>query len=253
MKRRTFLFNSAVAGALGLLGQGAIAAGPGPLAGRVFGNGSEVLFVALHGDLSDGGNADYQHGIAERIARANSNVTAFGLVRPGYRDGAGNASPGSNNNRRDHYTRQNNALVADTIANLKAAIGARRVVALGHSGGAAQLGAIIGSHPGLIDSAILVSCPCDIARWRQMRGRGAWSKSQSPSSLVRRVPSATRVIAVTGAGDDNAFPVLAQNYIGALQKRGVPSAFIEVPGAQHSYGSALRGAAERLANQEIRR
>ena len=229
------------------------AAGPGPLEGQIFGSGRDVLFVALHGDLSNGANADYHHDIARRIARSHSNVTAFGLIRPGYRDSAGNASRGSNNKRRDHYTSTNNKLVADTIRNLKNSIGASRVVALGHSGGAAQLGAVIGRFPGLIDSAILVSCPCDIKRWRQMRGRSAWTKSQSPSRFVNKVPSSTRVIAITGSSDGNTRPVLASAYVERLQKNGVPSAFIEVSGADHGYGGALRRSAEQYASQEIKR
>ncbi len=237
---------------LSLITSTAFAQSPGPLQGRLFGNQQgSVLVVTLHGDLSDGSNATYHYDIAQQIAGRNRNVIAFGMLRPGYADGQGLQSPGSNNNRRDHYTRRNNQLVAETIQNLRSATGASQVIAIGHSGGAAQLGAVIGRFPGVVDVAVLVSCPCDISRWRQMRGRGNWSNSQSPSRFVGNVPASTRVIAVTGANDDNAFPVLAQTYIAQLQSRGVPASYVEVSGAGHSYGG-LRSTVQNVVLREIR-
>jgi pimeloyl-ACP methyl ester carboxylesterase len=41
------------------------------------------------------------------------------------------------------------------------------VVVAGHSGGAAIAANILGRHPALIDAALLVSCPCDVEKWRQ--------------------------------------------------------------------------------------
>lgn len=226
--------------------------GPGPLEGRFFGNANgSVLVVTLHGDLSNGSSAQYQYDIAQRIAQGNQNVVAFGIIRPGYSDGAGLRSPGSNNNRRDHYTSRNNALVATTIQNLKRQTGATRVVAVGHSGGAAQLGAVIGAYPGLVDSAILASCPCDIRRWRQMRGKSVWRNSQSPLRFAGSVGSSTRVFAITGSSDSNTSPTLAQSYVANLKSNGVPSAFVSVSGAGHSY-RGLRAKVEQIAIQETR-
>ena len=247
-----FRFLSVIAGFI-LLSIPALAEGPGPLEGRFFGNqNGKILVVALHGDLRNGSTADYQHGIANRIAKANRNVIAFGMIRAGYSDKSGLRSPGSNNGRRDHYTSGNNKRVADTIAKLKKATGATRVVAIGHSGGAAQLGSVIGRFPGLVDVAVLVSCPCDIARWRKMRGRSAWAKSQSPSRYVKKVSTNTRVIAITGSKDNNTYPVLAKAYVAALQKRGVSASFISVNGAGHGYKGALSRAAEKAVNSAIR-
>lgn len=232
----------------------AVAQSPGPLQGKLFGNrGGSILVVTLHGDLSSGANAEYQYDIAERIASAAPNVLAFGLIRPGYMDDSGLKSKGSNNNRRDNYTARNNKLVADTIANLRAETNVEHVIALGHSGGAAQLGVIIGRFPGLIDSVVLVSCPCDLAKRSRMHGHSFKGKSQSPNRFAARVPSTTRVIAVTGANDDNTFPVLAYDYVAKLTKRGATAQFIEVPAAGHNYGSALRRVAESAVEQEIKR
>lgn len=225
----------------------------GPLSGKLFGAASaDVLVVTLHGDLSNGSAAQYQYGIAERLAASGDNVAAFGLIRPGYSDGEGRRSVGSHTNRRDHYTSANNALVAQTIANLKETTGASRVIAIGHSGGAAQLGTVIGIAPGLIDSAILVSCPCNIPRWRQMRGKSAWPKSQSPHRFVDSVASTTRVFAVTGLADNNTSPALARAFVSTLQDAGRTAEFVGVAGAGHGYRQLSR-TVEDLAVQEIRR
>lgn len=236
-----------------LFAQPAFADGPGPLAGRLFGGANKTLFVSLHGDLSRGGQATYHFGIASRVVASASSVTGFALIRPGYSGGSGLKSPGSNNGRRDHYTSKNNALVAQTIKNLKATIGAKRVVALGHSGGAAQLGVIIGRYPGLIDSAVLVSLPAYISRWRKMNSRSAWTKSQSPHSFANKVPASTRVLAFTGGSDSNTSPTLASDYIAKLRARGVPASFTKVRGAKHNYKGALQKAAEKAAKSEVRR
>ncbi|MGJ8618369.1 MAG: alpha/beta hydrolase family protein [Sulfitobacter sp.] len=216
---------------------------PGPLTGKVFGSGNAALVVVLHGDVSKSGGksnskpgaADYHYALAKRIAAQNKNVTVLAMLRPGYHDSEGRQSIGSTNGRRDHYTKQNNKLVAQTIQNMANATGAAKVVAVGHSGGAAQIGVIIGAYPNVIDSAILVSCPCDIKRWRTMRNRGAWKKSQSPKDFATKVPKSTTVYAVTGTNDSNTSPVLAQDYVARLSKRGVYAAFVPVKGANHGF------------------
>lgn len=226
---------------------------PGPLAGSMFGSGQRALVVVLHGDLSNGRDATYHRSFAEDIARRNSGVVAVALIRPGYSGGRGLQSAGSNHNRRDHYTQRNNDLVAESIRALQRATGARRVIVVGHSGGAAQTGAIIGRYPQLVDSAVLVSCPCDIARWRTLRGRSAWTSSQSPSDFASRVARSTRVIAVVGSNDSNTSTSLSQDYIASLQARGVPAGLTIVRGAGHDFGGALRSTALGAVEAEIQR
>lgn len=209
--------------------------GLAPLSGQVFGDGSEATIVLLHGDVSRGGPADYMHAFARQVSARYPQATVVSLLRPGYSDGS-ITSTGSNHNRRDQYTAENNRLVAETLSNLKAANGAGRMIVLGHSGGAAQLGAVIGQRPGLVDGAVLVSCPCDVARWRSMRNRRAYTRSQSPSDYAASVSPSTRVIAVTGQNDDNTRPVLAQEYIASLKARGIDASYVGASGAGHGFG-----------------
>lgn len=215
---------------------------PSPLKGKVFGEGP-TLVVMLHGDVSRGGAADYLYSFADRIAGANAGVTAVALLRPGYYDDDGQTSPGSNTNRRDHYTSENNALVAETIRSLRADSGATKVIAMGHSGGAAQLGAIMGKEPGLIDTVVLVSCPCDVPAWRKANGRKPWRKSESPQDFVGSIAPSSRVIAVTGSRDNNTASAWGIAFVKAAAEQGAYSEFFEVSGAKHGF----RGLSDKVA------
>lgn len=52
---------------------------------------------------------------------------------------------------------------------LRARAGARRVVAVGHSGGAATITDSLALHPGTIDAAVLLACARDLATMRSDR------------------------------------------------------------------------------------
>jgi len=209
-----------------------------PLTGAVFGDDSDIMVVFIHGDASSGGAADYLYNFAKDLA-TYKDVIAIAILRPGYWDSHGRKSVGSNNRRRDHYTAENNKLLADTIAYFKAENGIERVIAMGHSGGAAQLGVIIGQCPGLIDVAILVSCPCDVKAWRKHRkpkGKG-WPNSRSPMDFVKQVDRKTIVDALTGSEDTNTLPRFARKYIEKLVGC-VPNAhFEEIKGGDHRFGT----------------
>ena len=133
-------------------------------------------------------------------------------------------------------------------------IGTSRIVGVGHSGGAAQLGGGLGLAPGLVQRAVLVSCPCDIATWRKLRGRSAWSKSQaeSPHLQIPRIAKGTRIALVVGAKDDNTFPQLSEAYAAAAKARGLSATLVQVPGAKHNLNAALQAAALKAVNLELR-
>lgn len=192
----------------------------------------DTLVVVLHGDLSGGGPADYHRTLAQRIAETLPGAAVVAMVRPGYPDAAGRVSDGDLNGRADHYTAANMALVAEAITALKQRTGARRVIAVGHSGGAATVANVLARHPGTVDSAVLLACPCALNAWRL--GRRPWGSSVDPYAGIAAVPVATRLLAFTGANDDNTGPRLAADYVAALAGRGVPARFVAVPGAGHN-------------------
>ena len=207
-----------------------------------------TLVVFIHGDLNDGGTADYIYQRA-REAVTDGRIVV-GLVRPGYADAEGNQSTGDTFGRGDNYTAHNVDAVAAAIKALREYHKASHVVLVGHSGGAAIGGVILGRHPGLVDGAVLAACPCDIAAWRA--GRREWRRSLSPDGFVNRVPASTRVVAITGDKDDNTSPILADNYAKKLARRGVPARFVLVAGAGHNdvmRRTELRAALEELVSQ----
>ncbi len=209
-----------------------VAGGGGCLVIRTFAPAAPtpVLYVVLHGDTSAGGPSTFHYPVAERLAAGG---TAVALIRPGYYDDRGRTSAGSNNGRRDNYTAENIASVADAVRTLRLHHRAARVVLIGHSGGAATAGIILGRYPGLADAAVLVSCPCDIPRWRATRS-GPWRESLSPSDWAAQVPRTTQVVALAGSADDNTLPGLSEDYVAALTRRGVAAQYIVVPGVGHN-------------------
>lgn len=200
------------------------------------------LFIVLHGDVSSGGAATYHYRIAQEIVAAHPDALAVAVLRPGYFDAAGKRSEGSDNGRRDHYSAANIDAMAAAISALRAHYRPARTVLIGHSGGAAFAGVILGRHPGTVDGAILVSCPCDIQRWRDAGGGRAWPNSLSPSSFVDKVPHGARVIAITGSRDTNTDSRLGRTYAEQLARRGVAAEFREVAGATHDMDQRLRAA-----------
>ncbi len=218
-------------------GSDAVQGGSLCLAMRSFGkrDSADTLVVFLHGDVSRGGPADYMHGYAEQTAGMDAGIFAVSLVRPGYPGGGSLKSEGDTNDRRDHYTAANNAAIAGAIEALKGASGAKRVIVVAHSGGAAMAGAVLGQNPGLIEAAVLASCPCNVGRWRKDRGRSPWPNSQSPQDFVDGVARGTRVVAITGSRDNNTPRRLAEAYVAALAGRGIDARFAIADGAAHDF------------------
>jgi pimeloyl-ACP methyl ester carboxylesterase len=194
-----------------------------------------VLAVFVHGDVSSGGPADYMYSYAKSFAAARRNVVAVALLRPGYYDRAGRRSSGSDGGRRDTFDSGSNRTIAGAIRELKAAYGATRVVALGHSGGAGALGVIAGNSGGLLDGVVLVSCPCDVPAWVASRGGGRARSSQSPIDYLSGIPAGMKLVAVTGSADDNTRPALAQDYVAKARAAGL-DARVQIVGGGHGFG-----------------
>nr|WP_246700511.1 prolyl oligopeptidase family serine peptidase [Variibacter gotjawalensis] len=200
--------------------------------GRDTAGPSPTLVVVVHGDISDGGRATYHERFAEQLARPG--VIAVALTRPGYPNSTGRKSGGDALGRQDNYTPAVVNAVGAAIDALRKHYQASRVVYVGHSGGAAIGGVILGRRAGLIDAAVLVSCPCDLAAWQRARGHN-WSRSLSPMDVASQVPRSTTVVALSGSGDSNTSPAVAESYVAELAKRGVSARFVNVADARHGF------------------
>ncbi len=205
-----------------------------------------ILAVFVHGDVSAGGPADYMYSYAKSFAASRRNVVAVALLRPGYYDRAGKRSSGSDGGRRDTFDSGSNRAIAGALRELKAKFGARKVIALGHSGGAGAIGVIAGNHAGLLDGIVLASCPCDVPAWAASRGNSRARSSQSPVDYISGIPAGTAIVAVTGSGDDNTRPELAQDYVARARAAGL-NASLRIVGGGHGFGSVAGPAIGALA------
>ncbi len=199
-----------------------------------------TLVVVLHGD-SPFGNPGYQDAFASQVAARRSSVVAAAILRPGYTDPEGRTSEGERGETTgDNYNAGNTDAMAQAVEELARRYGAKRTVLVGHSGGAAIAANILGTHPGLVDGALLVSCPCDVDRWRAhmfrktgFEGfRGAIT-TLSPLALVGRISPRARVVMLVGGGDDVAPPSLSRTYRDAAVRQGKQVSLELVAGEGH--------------------
>lgn len=211
-------------------------------------NSNPALVVFLHGDTSSGGPSDYFYAYAERFA--DESTVAVAMIRPGYYDGARNQSGGSDLGRRDNYLPEYMDATASALEALKAHHKAKRLIMVGHSGGAATTANILGRHPGLVDAAVLLGCPCNIVAWRNRRaspGSSPWSRSMSPDTVIDRIAPTSSVVAAVGERDTNTFPALSREYVEALTARGIKARLLVIPGAGHDFDRSVRENPEFIA------
>lgn len=210
------------------------------------------MIVVLHGDMSSGKPPTYNKWFAKRIAEQVPDATIVAMLRPGYDNGAGKKSQGSTNGRRDHYTGINIDAVAGAIRNLATHHKASRTIVVGHSGGAATAAVAAGRLPGVMDAMVLISCPCDITRWRLERNASSWTASLSPSDYIKQVPLETRILAVNGSNDENTRPGLAKTYVSDIRKRGGNAEFVEIKNARHNLSSKMADQILPLISEVVR-
>lgn len=198
-----------------------------------------TLVVFLHGDVSSGGPADSFKKIAPDFIQPGR--MAVVLIRQGYTDSDGRQSTGSNNNRTDNATANNVDNIGAALERLKSAHKTARLVVVGHSRGSNVAGVLLGRKPGLIDAAVLFSCPCDL-KTRQAardirRGKPGFYKSLSPLDFVEKFPSGTWVATITGANDDNTDHAFLKDWHAALEKQGVPVRDVILAGERHNWST----------------
>ena len=208
-------------------------------------SGQPVLVVVLHGDLlgvRSVPRATYHYDFARDAAAKIDNLVVTALLRPGYRDHTGERSEGvQGRTTGDNYTPEVVDAVAEAIDQLKAKFKPARTILSGHSGGAAITGNLLGRWPAKVDGAFMLSCPCDLAAWRQhmrkmQNNHPIWSApvtSLSPIELAGKVPSSVRVQLLVGAADDVAPPELSERYAGALRALGGNVTIDVMPGLGH--------------------
>ena len=216
---------------------------------RVDGDVVPTLVVFLHADLYP---VVLDSGFLRWLARTAPQAVVVGLLRPGFRDADGHETPVvARHGFGDAYLREDALVVGGAIAALKDRHHARRVVVVGSSGGAAIAANVAALSAGLVDDAVVASCPCDLAAWREHRVQtsptealaSAWRqpfRSLSPLSTAPLVPATTRVTLIAGERDANTPPSVHGTYLTALQTSGVGASLHVVDGSGHGVLDAPR-------------
>jgi pimeloyl-ACP methyl ester carboxylesterase len=229
-----------------LAGGRAIARGaPGhKIAGRLYIEGlasaGAPLVVVLHGDAPFH-KPSYHYAFASVLSERLPGVPVSALLRPGFADPFGGQSDGRRGSASgDDYTKEVTLDVAAAIASLRQEFAASSVVLVGHSGGAAISANVAAASPGLIDSLILVSCPCDVPAFRKHMARQQFSPfwlwpgdSESPLDTVNTMAPSTQIFALTGDQDWITLVDYARAYTDAALRRGLSATLTTLPGRGH--------------------
>ena len=196
------------------------------------------LVIFIHGDQSDNGPVSGMINNAQGTPVPNGTVKVA-ILRPGYFDKAGNKSTGNDCGRRDCYTVTNLDEMTAAVQSLKNHYKPSKTILIGHSGGAATSGVMIGRTPGIAEGAILLACPCNISQWRFMQGRSGSYNSLSPSDFIKNIPKTTKVFAITGASDTNTQDVLARDYVKSLTDLNIYAQYKSLPNVDHNKANEI--------------
>jgi pimeloyl-ACP methyl ester carboxylesterase len=123
---------------------------------------------------------------------------------------------------------------------LKKQYGVKTVVLAGHSGGAATTANVTAMYPGLVQQAVLVACPCDLASFRehmwQTQHSPLWLlpvKSLSPMETLEKMKAGATITAISGASDPIAPPQDVVRYVAKATGEGVAASILLLPGKGH--------------------
>ncbi|BBN81481.1 hypothetical protein PA25_14660 [Pseudoalteromonas sp. A25] len=184
-----------------------------------------VLVVALHGD-SPFNNPSYQYEFANQVALRSINTVSVGMLRPGYTDHLKRTSDGIRGETvGDNYDESRIHQIAKAIQKLKLYHNSDKVILAGHSGGSAITAKLIALYPKLINHAFIVSCPCNISKWRadmykssQYDGFKNSLDTISPIELVENVTNEVDITLFVGKHDKVTKPYLSKEYFDALKQ-----------------------------------
>lgn len=199
------------------------------------------LVLVIHGDAPFN-KPGYQYKMARIIAEQNKNTIAVGILRPGYTDSEDHVSDGRKGfTTGDNYTPEVIESIAQAIQFLQNQYHPAKTILIGHSGGAAITGDLIGVKPTLVNAAVLISCPCNVPKWRKQMGRKqfynpGWLSSVSsisPHEVADKIDPNTRVLILIGEKDDVTPLELSQEYEKQLQNLHIPSQLIQIPNEGH--------------------
>ncbi len=201
--------------------------------------GKKNLIVFLHGDGSPNSSRPgipkkSQIRFAKELINDNNNIFLF--ARPGYfiRERGSSEEDRYSSGPRNaikstvvNYDWKNFQILAPALQNLKKYYKPKKLILIGHSGGAYQGGTIHGKVPGLVDINILISCPCDWETRKKLSNGKKWEtksqlkelKKNSPSFNYKDIDLKSLNILIVGKDDKNTAPGVSKYYYDLLKKK----------------------------------
>jgi pimeloyl-ACP methyl ester carboxylesterase len=199
-----------------------------------------ILVIVVHGDSPDE-PPTYQYRFAQRAAASIPDTVVAAFLRPGYSDGEDRSDGLRGLTTGDNWTPEVVNAVATVLSELKSRYHPRAAILVGHSGGAAIVGDLLGQQGTAVDGALLVSCPCDVAAWRKhmrsAKGGAIWEqpvRSLSPQALVDGVPASAKIWLLAGSDDQTTPSALTIAYAEALRHHNVSVHLTVAPGLGHN-------------------
>ena len=199
------------------------------------------LVILIHGDAPFN-PPTYQYKLAKILSEHTKNTIIVAILRPGYSDSDGNHSDGTKGTMTgDNYTNEVISSITQEITELKKRYKPKKTIIAGHSGGAVISADIISLTPDLIDNSVLVSCPCDVQKWRNYMSSKqpfyrAWKDSVasiSPFTIEYKLRKDANIILVHGSNDDVVPFDISEAYYQKLKESNTNAKLITMENAGH--------------------
>ena len=179
------------------------------------------LVVFMHGDRK--AKDDYKikgwWTFSSVIKDEKKNINFFYLARPGHKFKGRSRSPGKYKNyevlnkrvERVQFKKgwQSNRLISQALYRLKEFYQPDKLIVIGFSGGANDIGVISGKVPGLIDIGIMGGCDCIMTK------RPFWI----PGEFIKTIDPKTELILISGEKDE--YVALAKHYARVAKEQGL--------------------------------
>jgi hypothetical protein len=190
-------------------------------------NMAAPMVVVLHGDAPFV-NRRYQYAFASNLAGAVPGTRVFTVFRPGSAD-PNEAKLGVERAVafRDSYRLEVVDDIARAIESLKARWNAPGVILVGDESGAAAAAYVAALHPDLVQSAVLILCPCEIPALTFHRTL-LTVHSVSPLQALDQMSKRTKVTAIAGT-NDSMRKEIASSYVAKAAALGISASLVLIP------------------------
>lgn len=196
-----------------------------------------TLIAYVHGDNLENSGDRAVAGFRKIFPQLpQRNVIFAAITRPGYANDKMRSNGQTYYHEGDAYRSHTVSAVSQAILNLKDHYGAKRLVVIGHSGGASILANAMGAEQRFRPNvAILLAGNFNLKKWAEHRSFPNWYRGRglSPHAQITGISPNVKIIAMTGENDTNTLPDFAAAYVKDLTAAGKQASFTPVKNTDH--------------------